>query len=470
MEKGTKIIIEIEDITDQGKGIGKLENLVIFVEGDIVVGDKLEIEINKIKKNYMEGRTVKVVQPSPFRQESFCQYSGICGGCLFYSTTREGELLIKEKWVRDKLTRLGGLNSPQIKPIVAAQKRFNYRNKGVLQIKNTINKKGEGTIDVGFFKKKTNRVIDCKSCKIQEESVQLVGEAIRKLGGILSNRIKSVVVKTSLENNGVMVNFIIEEYKSSKKKKEEAIGFLGNPQLVVDTIFQELAKRDYVLESVFVNGEIDVAGSLTIVEKLGTLDFEISPNSFYQVNTVMAEKLLDIAKRYVSAMRKGREPLTILDLYCGVGTIGLYASEKDDNLFGIEVVKDAIINANRNAVINKNSKALFYSGKAEDIISGIALEEEEKFDSRIGKENANKIKKADVVIIDPPRAGCHNELIEAISKLSCERLIYISCDAGTMARDIRRFSEKGFELIEATPVDMFPGTGHVETVCALTRI
>ncbi len=471
MEKGQEIKLKIEDITDAGQGMGKIDNMVVFVNGDLVLGDMVEAKVVKVKKSFLQANLVNVCteQKSEYREESFCQYGGICGGCLFHNTSYFGELKVKEKWVKDKLTRIGGLIEPKLNPIISCEKRFNYRNKAVVQIRNTMNKKGEGSIKIGFFRKRSKDIVDCKVCRIQEESVDIIAETLRGLGSVISNRITSVTIKTSLDNSGVMVDFYVDDYKAKRKKSEEAIGFLGNPQIVIDTLFEALEKAEYTLESVYVNGEICAAGNQVLKERVGHLDCEISPLSFYQVNTTMAEELLDLTKKYVNTSREEEKSLTILDLYCGVGTVGLYVSGREDDLFGIEVLKEAVVNANRNAVINANTKALFYSGKAEEILMGIALDDEEKFDSRIGQENARKIKAAEVIIIDPPRTGCHSELIEAVASTKCKALVYISCDPGTLARDIKSFCEEGFEFVEGTPVDMFPGTGNVECVCLLKR-
>ncbi len=475
MEKGQIVKLKIDDITDSGQGVGKIDNMIVFVSGDMVLGDTVEAKITKVKKSFLQGNLIKVYEEprSIYREESFCQYGGICGGCLFHNSSYLGELKVKEKWVRDKLVRIGGVDNPKLAPIIYGPRRFNYRNKAVIQIRNTMNKKGEGHIKIGFFRKRSKDIVDCKVCQIQEESVAIVGETLRKLGSVISNRITSATIKTAFDNSCVMVDFSIDDYKAKRKKTEEAIGFLGNPQFVIDTLFEELEKAGYILESVYINGEICAAGNQVLKERVGHLDCEISPLAFYQVNTPMAEELLDVAKKYVRgsniATNDKRENV-ILDLYCGVGTVGLYVMEKGDSLIGIEVSKEAVINANRNAVINNNIEAIFFDGKAEDVLAGIALGNEEKFDSRIGQENAEKIKNAETIIIDPPRAGCHLELIEAIAETGCKRLIYISCDPGTLARDIKSFAEKGFEFVEGTPVDMFPGTANIETVCLLSKL
>ncbi len=467
MEKGQIVTTEIIDVTQDGQAVGKVEDIIVFIKGDLVLGDVCSAEITKVKKSFMIAEMNELIEASKYRTESFCEYGGVCGGCYFHKTSEEGELIAKTKWVKDKLIRIAGIENPKVNPIISKEEgRFNYRNKCVLQIDNKVNKKGVGEIKVGFFQKRSRNVVDCRVCQIQSEAAQIVAREIRGLASVLANGIKRATIKTSEANSGVMVDFEVTDYKASKKKKDEAIGFLGNPELVVESIYEALAEEGFNLESVFVNGEVCAAGNVVIQERIGSRDFEISPNSFYQINTPMAKELFDVAKGYADV----KEGETILDLYCGVGTIGLYIKEKSNPLYGIEIVKDAVINANRNAVINGETNAHFYTGKAEDILAGIILGDEAKFDSRIGKENAANIKEASVIIIDPPRAGCDKDLIEAISEHKAKKLIYISCDPGTLARDIKLLKDGGYEFVEATPVDMFPGTGHIECVVLMSKV
>ena len=497
MEKGQILEIKIEDIGTEGQGIGKYDGLAIFVK-DTVVDDVVKVELTKLKKNYAFGKAVEVVQPSPYRIEPVCKYNRKCGGCIYGNTDYEGQLKVKEKQVRDRLTRLGGLKDPKINPIIGMEEPFRYRNKAGMPVSTggLITKKG-GIVEpvheprIGFFQAKSHDVVDCEDCMLQSEPAMAAARALRqfmKEDNITSydprwdkGLMRHMVVRTAAGTGEVMVILVIngKGIPNGQKLVEMLDDAIYNVPVYEDG---PLAGVEFNLESVIVNihkgkgsdimGEecVVLAGKPTITETIGDLSFEISPLSFYQVNREQMVKLYGKAIEYADL--KGGE--TVLDRNCGVGTIGLFCADEmrkkgDDAgmVIGIESVKGAVLNANRNAVINGIVNARYVCGKAEEELPkmvGLAPDHRKDDDP-----NKIKIDHADVVILDPPRAGCDPRLLESVLKVEPERIVYVSCDPATLARDIKLLEYEGYKFVEATPVDMFPWTGHVEVVCLLSR-
>ena len=597
MEKGQIVRLTIEDMSTEGQGIGKIyeddsaksekRGFPVFVKG-AVVGDCVDTELTKVKKNYAFGRIRDMVQASEDRIEPYCEYNGICGGCTFGTLRYEAQLALKERQVRDKLVRLGGLEDPVIMPIMgmneteSGEEPFRYRNKAGMPVSTggLITKKGGITLPVhepriGFYRPKSHDVVDCADCLLQSEPAMAAAAALRqfmKEDHITSydsrwekGLMRHMIVRTAVGTGQVMVILVINGKAIPNAPK--LVEMLDDAIFNVP-VYEEgpLAGVEFNLESVVVNinksktldgpilGEecITIAGSPTIREEVGGLSFEISPLSFYQVNRQQMVKLYDKALEYASL--KGDE--TVLDLYCGVGTIGLFAaaemkrktaefneaerkgaesqslasagaSAPDQNedsetgcdaqgkvevsglqggsseekefsrkdcdtlkkakigrVIGIESVKGAVLDANRNAVINGIVNARYVCGKAEEelpkMVRTKAQEEKavREAASRFGedagkreilKDESLRITHADVAILDPPRAGCEQTLLEAVVKVQPDRIVYVSCDPATLARDVKWLGEHGYEFKEATPCDMFPWTGHVETVCLLSR-
>ena len=564
MEKGQIVELTIEDMSAEGRGIGKIyddeRGFAVFVQ-DTVVGDRVKVELTKVKKNYAFGRVSEMLALSQDRQESFCPHSGLCGGCVYSQLSYEAQLALKEKQVREKLVRLGGLTDPVIMPIIgmggedATEVPFRYRNKASMPVSTggLITQKG-GIVKpvheprVGFYRPKSHDVVDCEDCLLQSEPAMAAAAALRKFmeeDHITSydprwekGLMRHMIVRTAAGTGEVMVILVIngKAIPNAPKLIEMLDEAIYNVPVYEDG---PLAGVEFNLESVIVNinksknlegqilGEecITIAGKPTITEEVGGLSFEISPLSFYQVNREQMVRLYEKALEYASL--KGDE--TVLDLYCGVGTIGLFAAaemnrrtaelnaaaasrqavenaasgqaaaaalsgttasgpaaadKSPGRVIGIESVKGAVLDANRNATINGIVNARYVCGKAEEelpkMVRTKAQEEqavrevvkkcgEEAAKQELLKDEALRITHADVVILDPPRAGCEQPLLEAVVKAAPERIVYVSCDPATLARDIKWLGEHGYEFKEATPCDMFPWTGHVETVCLLSK-
>ncbi|MCI8647082.1 MAG: 23S rRNA (uracil(1939)-C(5))-methyltransferase RlmD [Firmicutes bacterium] len=476
-QKGQICQIEIEDISSQGQGIGRAEGMAVFVPNTIP-GDLAEIQLTKLKKNYAFARLTKLINPSPARIEPPCKdgFEKGCGGCALMQMDYQSQLKLKEKQVRDKLQRLGGQREPQVKPIIGMEEPFYYRNKAQLPVSTggIITRKGGivenlGQPTVGFFKPQSHEVVDCRDCLIQSPAAMAAADALRRFmeedhitawderweKGLM----RHLIVKTAFGTGEVMVILVINGKGIPNGEKLAA--------MLDEAIYQ----AGFSLESIILNvnkkksprimGEecIPMAGKPVIQETIGNLSFEISPMSFYQVNPQQMKKLYDKVLEYASLT--GSE--TVLDLYCGVGSIGLYCAGEAGQVIGIESVHAAVLDANRNAVINGIVNARFVCGKAEDELPRLLASEDGE------DEIAAAVRAADVIILDPPRAGCRPELLQAACSTGAERIIYVSCDPATMARDVRLLGEVGYEFQEATPVDMFPWTGAVETVCLLSN-
>ena len=477
-EKGQIVQIEIEDISDQGQGIGKAEGMAIFV-GGVTLGDKVTVELTKIKKRYAFAKLIEINKPSQYKVKPVCQYQSQCGGCPLMNTSYQGQLVLKEKHVKDRLSRLGGLDNPKVNPIVGMDEgtEFYYRNKATMPISTggNIMRKG-GIIEnlgdpaIGFYKGKSNEVVDCKECYIQSPAAIAAMEATRAFmeqDNITAwddkweqGLMRHMIVRTSFKTGEVMVTYIVNGKG------------IPNGEKLIEMVDDAVYEAGFSLESVnistkkdkVIGGEIygkeiiPYAGKHIIVDYIGDLKFEVSPRSFYQVNPIMTEKLYAKAKEY--AQLTGEE--NILDLYCGVGSIGLFMADKAKQVLGIEVVKEAVLDANRNAVINGIVNARFLTGKAEEELPKL-------LDGKGDADLVKVAKNADVVVLDPPRAGCAPWLLDAVCQVAPERIVYVSCDPATLARDIKILCDNGYEFVEATPYDLFPMTNHVECVCLLSR-
>jgi len=435
-----RIIIRIEDVSFEGQGIGKSDGLAFFVP-DALPGDLVEVLPTKMKKRYAFAEVLSLLEPSKDRIEPLCPHEKECGGCAFQRYSYEAQLELKEKQIREKLIRIAGIEDPLVKPIIAMDNPFQYRNKAVFQVESALGA-------VGYFEKKSHHVVDAPYCMLQAEPANTIGQVIREYTRANPTTVVQVIVKTAFHTGEVMVIIIAE--KTSLPKQELLIQQLDEAIEALETNNQGVS---YSLENVTLKEKnkernILIAGKPTINEEMMGLEFEISANSFYQVNTLQTEKLYQKALEYADL--KGHE--NVLDIYCGVGTIGLLAAKNAKRVLGIESVKDAIINANRNATINGLVNITFKWGKAEE-----ELPKGLEWDPH-------------VVFLDPPRQGCAPELLEAVVKASPKRIVYVSCDPATLSRDLKYLTQEGYKFIEATPVDMFPWTNHVETVVLMSRV
>lgn len=461
MEKGQIVELTIEDISTEGQGIGRTAGgMVVFAEGALP-GDVARVELTKVKKNYATGRAVEILHASEYRrEEEWCPYQGACGGCPYGALEYSRQLELKERQVKSRLERIAGVE-PKMQPIIGADSEERYRNKAVMKISTGGLMTRKGGIQepvheprIGFSPAKSHEVTDCPDCRLQVGTAMAAAEATRRFmeeDHICSyddrwdkGLMRQMTVRTAFGTGEVMVIYDIhgKGIPNAAKLMEylddaiyEAGGSLESVVIRNDRKTETLAGKDTITD--------------VVVMEDRTLEFEISANSFYQVNHDQMEKLYGIVRSYCAGVcaQEGSEPV-VLDLYCGTGTIGLCVADLAAHVHGIEVVKDAVLDANRNATINGIVNATYTCGRAEE----------------------SEIADADVAILDPPRAGCKPELLQAIADVAIPHVIYVSCDPATLARDVKILHEAGYGLIEATPVDMFPNSGHVETVCLMSRV
>lgn len=511
MEKGQIVQVKIEDMSQEGQGIGRADGLVVFVPG-AVVGDVVSAELTKVKKSYAFSRLVEILEPSEARDESFdCPFHEKgCGGCPYGGIAYEAQLALKERQVYEKLQRLGGLEDPVVRPIIGMEASdnegmgpFRYRNKASFPVSTggIITRKGGvvenlGEPSVGFYRAKSHQVVDCEDCYLQSMAAMAAADALRMFmeeDNITAydpkwdkGLIRHLIVKTAFATGEVMVILVINGKG------------IPNGQKLVEMLDDAIYEVGYSLESVVLNikkaggvkkarsekeqaqamsGEIMgdenivLAGKPVIRDVVGELEFEISPASFYQVNPVQMKRLYDQVRAYcfgaLEQEAAGGGPV-ILDLYCGVGSIGLYCAAGAEMIVGIETVTEAVVDANRNAVINGIVNARYICGKVEEVLPAyVSAETKTAGSEKTDPELAGYVCRADIAILDPPRAGCRPELLEAVAAVGVKRIVYVSCDPATLARDIKLLGELGYAFVEATPCDMFPHGGHCEVIALL---
>lgn len=448
-EKNSCHKVNITSINSSGFGVCRVEGVVCFVAGG-VTGDELEIKIIKSKKNYNIGRIEKIITPSPRRQENDCDVFKKCGGCVYRHVKYEDELEIKETGVRDAFTRIGHIENINLKPIIPADSSLRYRNKAQYPVKNE-----NGKFCAGFFAARTHEIIPCDDCLLQPEIFSEIVKEVclwaeknniptfsEKTGkGVL----RHIYLRIAEATNEIMLTLVSAQ--SKLRNQDELIETITTKFSQIKSIILNI-NRDKT--NVILGQEcINLFGSDHITDILCDTKIKISPLSFYQVNRLQAQKLYEKAREYMGDA-KGKN---VIDLYCGTGTIGLCTAKDADKLIGVEIIPEAIEDAKENAKINNRTNAEFICGDAEKA-------------AEVLKEK--KIK-ADIIIVDPPRKGLTPKLIETISEFNPERVVYVSCDPATLARDCEIFRNYSFEVVEATPVDLFPRTSHCETVVQLVR-
>lgn len=443
--------IEITGYTADGSGVGHKDGIAVFVP-QAAAGDNLKIKILKTAKTYAFGKIEKIISPSQDRITADCPQFSRCGGCVYRHISYESELRAKRQRVQDAMERIGGFHSVVLKPIIDAENINNYRNKAQIPIGSGTN----GELNLGFYAAHSHRIISCEECLLQPKAF---GAAINAF--IEWQRKTHEDVYNESTGRGHMRHLFLRRAESTGEVMVCVVvngnGVHNEPGLV------ELLKKNVSgLKSVMINVNREksnvilgekfrtVWGQNYITDELCGLRFRISAKSFYQINSRQAELLYKIAGEYAGLT--GVE--TVLDFYCGTGTIGLSMAKKAGHVIGVEIVEQAVEDAKKNAEENGISNAEFICADAEKAAAMVT----------------EKGIKPDVVILDPPRKGCGAGLIETVSKLAPKRIVYISCDPATLARDLKIFARKGYQPQEITPVDMFPRTAHVETVVLLSKV
>jgi 23S rRNA (uracil1939-C5)-methyltransferase len=450
LTKNQIIPLEITGYTAEGSGVGHYHGIAVFVPL-AAAGDRLEVKILKVAKTYAYGKIEKIVCASKDRVQADCPQFTRCGGCVFRHISYEAELRAKQQRVQDALERIGGLHFTALRPIVGAQQPDRYRNKAQLPI----GMGPDGKVTLGFYAAHSHRIIDCEECKLQPEEFAAAARAFREWE---SDTHDSVYEEAS--GHGRLRHLFLRRAEATGEVMASIV-VNGNGVHREQELADLLEKKVPSMKSVMINRNSEktnvilgpkcrtVRGQDFITDELCGLRFRISPLSFYQVNPRQAERLYRIAGEYAGLT--GKE--TVLDLYCGTGTIGLSMANNAGHIIGVEIVEQAVEDAKKNAAENGIENAEFLcadAAKAADMLK-------------------NRGVRPDVVVLDPPRKGCGSELIDTVAAMAPARVVYVSCDPATLARDIKLFALKGYMTIEATPVDMFPRTAHVETVVLITR-
>lgn len=445
LNKGSIIKTKIVDISHEGKGVGKKDGLTVFIEGG-TLGDTVNVEITQMKKNFALGKTLEIVKPSRHRVESNCKVSDDCGGCQLRELDYTKQLKMKTQKVKSDLERIGKLENVKVHDIIGMNKPIRYRNKAQVPV---------GENHIGFYKKGSNSIVDTDECVIQskstEKAIKLIREFMKKyeVSGYnkRTNRgvIRHIVTKISFKTQDMMIILVTNTHKLPHK--EELIEMIRAEMPNVKSIIQNVNDRRTNL----VLGEKNkiIYGHGKIIDYIGDLQFKISPNSFFQVNPKQTLVLYEKALKFADL--KGHE--TVFDIYSGIGSLSLFLSKKARKVYGVEVVKEAVEDAKENAKLNDIKNVEFFEGTAESVLPKLYEEG----------------KRADVVVLDPPRKGCETEVLDSIIKLSPEKIVYVSCNPSTLARDLNYLSENGFKVKEVQPVDMFAGSVHVETVTLIEK-
>ena len=448
IKKNDKIELLIESVTSEGSGLGRYNGIAVFVRGT-VPQDRIIAHIIKISKNYAVGIIDEIVSPSPYRIEPDCAVSQKCGGCSFRNMTYDEELKYKLGRVQDAVTRIGHIDFP-VERIIGADSVSHYRNKAQYPVRIE-----NGGLTAGFYAYKSHRIIPCRDCRLQPPEFEKGIAAFEKW--VRKNNIDSFDEKTG---KGLLRHIYFRKAFGTGEIMACAV-INGSDIPDKDHLVSELRGAFDNLKSVVINinkkntnvilGEQTktVWGSDKICDILLGKKFVISPQSFYQVNHDQCEKLYTV----VSECADLNKSETVVDLYCGAGTVGLTLADKCKELVGIEIEPSAIENAKENANINGVKNASFICADA--------------FDG--AKEIEKRGLKPDLVIVDPPRKGCQKELFDIIENMGARRIIYVSCDSATLARDMAILKEKGYDPQRITAVDMFPRTPHVETVVSLAK-
>lgn len=460
MKKNDTVILSVTDMGTDGAGIGKTEEgFTLFVK-DAVIGDTVEVKVMKAKKNYGYARLMRIVEKSAFRVSAYCPEARRCGGCQIQEMAYERQLEFKQEKVRNNLIRLGGIPEERMEqimePIQGMEEPFRYRNKAQFPI----GRDKEGRLTAGFYAGRTHQIIALPDldCALGAEENKII------LKEILSfmeqyhiapyeeqehkGLVRHVLIRSGFTTGEIMVCLVING-NNLPHAEELAARLSGIPGMTSVTVSINRERTNVIMGT-----EIRLVwGQDYITDYIGEIKYQISPLSFFQVNPVQTERLYGTALEYAGLT--GKE--TVWDLYCGIGTISLFLAQKAKKVYGVEIVEPAIEDARNNARINGISNVEFFVGKSEEVLP--------EYVKAHGEDGAY----ADVIVVDPPRKGCDQILLDTVVEMQPERVVYVSCDPATLARDVKYLRGNGYEVERVRATDMFPHTVHVETVCLLER-
>lgn len=451
MQKDDLIRVTIEDLSSDGLGVGHSDGMAFFIK-DTVIGDEVEAKIMKMKKTYGYARMTKLLLPSPDRIEARCPVARQCGGCQIQSMSYPAQLRFKENKVRNNLMRIGKFENPPMEPIIGMDTPFRYRNKAQFPIGYS----RDGRRIAGFYAGRTHAIIECEDCllgaRVNQEILETVLSHMEQFQiepyeeqtgkGLL----RHVMTRVGHSTGEIMVCLVVN---GTNLPHEEALiaALTGIPGMASITLNTNTEKTNVIMG----RKQRLLWGRPYIEDTIGAVRFRISPLSFFQVNPLQTEKLYGKALEYAGLT--GKE--TVWDLYCGIGTISLFLAQRAKKVCGVEIVPAAIEDARKNAALNGFTNAEFFVGKAEEVLP-------EKYKT----EGIT----ADVIVVDPPRKGCEESVLTTMIQMQPKRIVYVSCDSATLARDLKYLCENGYTLQKYCPVDMFGNSVHVETVCLLSKL
>lgn len=451
VNKNDELIVEIDDIGSEGEGIGKYQGYTLFVK-NAIVGDKVKVKVMKTKKTYGYARLMEIIDKSPHRVVPRCELAGKCGGCSIQHLDYKKQLEYKQNKVKNCLERIGGFkDNYSMEPIIGMDEPYYYRNKAQFPV----SRNKEGKLVIGFYAGRTHSIIDTSHCYIQAKENDVVLQRIRDFMNQYQistydeekheGLVRHILTRVGFTTGEIMVCIIINGKEIPHK--DELIKLLTQiPKMTSISLNINREKTNVIL------GRKVVAlwGQPYITDYIGDIKYQISPLSFYQVNPIQTKVLYETALEYAGL--QGDE--VVWDLYCGIGTISLFLAKRAKKVYGVEIIPQAIDDAKRNAEINNITNAEFFVGAAEDI-----LPQKHKEESIY----------ADVIVVDPPRKGCEESLLDTIVNMSPKKVVYVSCDPATLARDLRYLCDRGYKMVKVQVVDQFGHSVHVETVVLLAR-
>ena len=451
MRKDDLITVTIEDLSSEGLGVGHYDGMAFFIK-DTVIGDVAEAKIMKLKKTYGYARLTRLITLSPDRIKARCPVARQCGGCQIQAMRYSAQLRFKEAKVRNNLIRIGKFEHPPMEPIISMEEPFRYRNKAQFPV----GMSKDGRIIAGFYAGRTHAIIECEDCLLGVEEKRVILDLVleymkeyhispyEELTG--KGLVRHVMIRKGFATGEVMVCLIVNG--DSLPHVDALVERLRTIQGMASITLNINREQTNVI----MGREIKLLwGQPYIEDTIGSVRFRISPLSFYQVNPLQTEKLYNKALEYAGLT--GEE--TVWDLYCGIGTISLFLAQRAKQVYGVEIVPAAIEDAKANAALNGMTNAEFFVGKAEEVLP-------EKYE----KEGIT----ADVIVVDPPRKGSEESVLATMIQMAPKRIVYVSCDSATLARDLKYLCHHGYELTRCCPTDMFGNSVHVETVCCLYRI
>ena len=452
-QKNQEVEVEVNALGNEGEGVGHTQDgYTVFVK-DALPGDVIRAKLMKCKKQYAFGRLVEILTPSKDRVPAVCEKARVCGGCQIQEIAYEKQLEFKTDKVKSNLVRIGGVKNPPMEPIIGMDDPWRYRNKAQFPI----GRAKDGKIVAGFYAGRTHAIVSVpdNDCVLgREVNAKILNKVIAHMEtydiepydeATGTGLVRHVLIRCGFATDEIMVCLVVN---GTKIPEEDA---LADSLMEIPGMTSIMLNTNMDQTNVILGEQVrTIRGESYITDQIGDVKFCISPLSFYQVNPVQTEKLYLKAMEYAGLT--GKE--TVWDVYCGIGTISLFLAREAKKVYGVEIVPDAIEDAKKNAALNDIHNVKFFVGKAEDVLP---------------KQYEKHQIYADVIVVDPPRKGCEQAVLDTILKMRPKRVVYVSCDSATLARDIKTLAEDGYVLKAVTPVDQFCHTAHVETVCLMSK-